>query len=299
LIGALQTLLENGGRYHAGQQADGFAGKTILVADDDTYSRLVAKTYLERCGASVVEAEHGLAVLAQLQEDRAIDAILMDMNMPGMSGLDTTAQIRARTDAHANVPIIALTSHSDVQSVQACLAAGMNEVMIKPVQAGSLYACLARQFAPQRGSNESAPEVIAPVLDASDASFAALEETDLLDEDHLEELVALDLLDDSFVNGIEQIRTLIARLTANTAAHDIKAAHGALHALLGVSGNIGAKALHRFARQIYPRVIDGKWPVESDWLARISTLGARSTDALQAYYVETRGRRAHRNALSE
>ena len=50
------------------QRFDGFAGKTILVADDDTYSGLVAKSYLERCGANVVEAEHGQAVLASCRK---------------------------------------------------------------------------------------------------------------------------------------------------------------------------------------------------------------------------------------
>ncbi|KAA1002513.1 response regulator [Paraburkholderia panacisoli] len=299
LISALQTLLENGGRHHAGQRSDGFAGKSILVADDDTYSRLVAKTYLERCGASVIEAEHGQAVLARLQQNGAIDAILMDMNMPGMSGVDTTMQIRARTDLHANVPIIALTSQSDIESVHACLAAGMNEVMIKPVQAGSLYACLARQFAPQPALNIAAQTELSPAPVASIEQPVAIAQNDLLDEDHLEELVALDLLDDSFLNGIEQIRSLVERLAASAAALDVKSAHGALHVLLGVSGNIGARALHQFARQIYPRVIDGEWPAEPDWLARICSLGERSADALLRYYGSTKARRAHRDALSE
>jgi CheY-like chemotaxis protein len=299
LISALQTLLENGSRHHAGQRSDDFAGKSILLADDDTYSRLVAKTYLERCGANVIEAEHGQAVLARLQENRAIDAVLMDMNMPGLSGVQATMQIRARTDRHARVPIIALTSQSDIESVHACLAAGMNEVMIKPVQAGSLYACLARQFAPRPALNVAPQTDRSSLPAASTGKPQAIAQDDLLDEDHLEELVALDLLDDSFLNGIEQIRALLERLAASAVALDIKSAHGALHVLLGVSGNIGARALHQFARQIYPRVIDGEWPAEPDWLARICTLGERSADALQTYYASTKARRAHRDAVNE
>jgi CheY-like chemotaxis protein len=304
LISALQALFENGNRYHLSQRSDSFSGKSILVADDDTYSRLVAKAYLERCGATVVEAEHGQAVLASLRQDSVIDAILMDMNMPGMSGVETARSIRARTDAYANVPIIALTGQSDIESVHACLAAGMNEVMIKPVQAGSLYACLTRQFAPQRGlstlseSSESAQQDL-PAKAPPAAQPAPIADDDLLDEEHLEELVALDLLDESFVNGIEQIRSLIARLATSSAALDIKATHGALHVLLGVSGNIGAKALHGFARQIYPRVIEGEWPSEPDWLAHIGTLGTRSADALQRYYASAKTRRDHRDALSD
>src|SRR6202012_2970072 len=56
LITALRALLESGARRQPKHMFEGFSGKSILVADDDTYSRLVAKSYLERCGASVVEA---------------------------------------------------------------------------------------------------------------------------------------------------------------------------------------------------------------------------------------------------
>jgi two-component system CAI-1 autoinducer sensor kinase/phosphatase CqsS len=302
LITSLQALFENGDRHPLNPRSDGFAGKTILVADDDTYSRLVAKAYLERYGANVVEAEHGQAVLARLQEDGVIDAILMDMNMPGMTGIDTTASIRARTDAYATVPIIALTSQSDIESVHACLAAGMNEVMIKPVQAGSLYACLARQFAPQpavTAATAATKPDLSPASATAAGKLAAIADDALLDEEHLEELASLDLLDESFVNGIEQIRLLVARLATHAAALDLKSTHAVLHALLGVSGNIGAKALHRFARQIYPRVIDGEWPAEPDWLAQIRMLGERSADALQTYYASAKARRDHRDALSD
>jgi len=275
------------------------AGKSILVADDDTYSRLVAKAYLERCGATVVEAEHGQAVLARLQQHSSIDAIVMDMNMPGMGGVETTALIRVRADSYADVPIIALTSQSDIEAVQTCLAAGMNEVMVKPVQVGSLYASLARQFARQRAlkaptqADPSQPPTM-PI-----GKHETIADSALLDEKHLDELVALDLLDQTFVNGIEQIRLLVARLATSAAAHDLKSTHEALHLLLGVSGNIGAKALHQFARQIYPRMIEGEWPVEADWLARISMLGERSADALHAYFVSARARGGQRDVLSD
>ncbi|WP_310118591.1 ATP-binding response regulator [Paraburkholderia terricola] len=300
LITSLHTLLENGSRkYPLSQRFDGFAGKSIVVADDDTYSRLVAKAYLERCGATVVEAEHGQAVLARLQQHSSIDAIVMDMNMPGMGGVETTALIRVRADSYAEVPIIALTSQSDIEAVQTCLAAGMNEVMVKPVQVGSLYASLARQFARQRAlkaptrADPSQPPIM-PI-----GKHETIADSALLDEKHLDELVALDLLDQTFINGIEQIRLLVARLAASAAAHDLTSTHEALHLLLGVSGNIGAKALHQFARQIYPRMIEGEWPVEADWLARISMLGERSADALHAYFVSARARGGQRDVLSD
>jgi two-component system, CAI-1 autoinducer sensor kinase/phosphatase CqsS len=302
LITSLQTLLENGEERHQSQRSDGLAGKSILVADDDTYSRLVAKASLERYGATVIEAEHGQAVLTRLQEENFVDAIVMDMNMPGMSGAETTAAIRARTDAYAGIPIIALTSQSDNDSVQACLAIGMNEVMIKPVHGDSLYDCVARQFTQPPKSNQPAnanlPQAsITPVERPVPIAESAPSES-LLDERHLEELIALDLMDEPFLNGIEQIRVLVTRIAADAAANDLESTHNALHLLLGISGNIGAKALHQFARQVYPPFIAKKWPVQTDWVARINGLGTRSADALHRYYVETKALQDHRDALS-
>ncbi|MEC5405557.1 response regulator [Paraburkholderia sp. MPAMCS5] len=298
LFTSLQALFDNGNRRELSQRFDDFSGKSILVADDDTYSRLVAKAYLERFGASVIEAQHGEAVLERLDEDVAIDAIVVDMNMPGMGGLETAAAIRARTDAYANVPIIALTGQSDIGAVQACMAVGMNEVMVKPVQVGSLYACLTRQFARLHGGGAPATMTQAAASSAQAGAAApaarliAIEESDLLDDNHLGELAALGLLDEPFVNGIEQIRLLIAQLGASAAARDLDAAHGALHLLLGASGNMGAKALHQFTRQIYPRTLEGEWPAEPDWLGRIDRLGERSADALHRYLAAASADRA-------
>jgi two-component system, CAI-1 autoinducer sensor kinase/phosphatase CqsS len=322
LISALQTLMENVDRSRRNRRFDGFAGKTILVADDDTYSRMVAKSYLERCGASVLEAENGLGVLERLDEGLTIDALVIDMNMPGMGGVETAATIRARNDAYAKAPIVALTGQSDMEALRACLDAGMNEVMIKPVRVGALYACLARQFAQTPAANahehaETPRTAVARVSHAAgDAVGKALSnassnasspatlppvavDTDLLDEAHLEELASLDMLDQTFLKGIAQIRTLIGQLADSAQAGDVKAAHFTLHLLLGISGNIGAKALHVYVRQIYPRVLDGQWPTEADWLAQVTTLGNRSADALQRYFVASSAANGYRDALND
>ncbi|WP_322047235.1 hybrid sensor histidine kinase/response regulator [Paraburkholderia sp. J67] len=294
LIAALQALFEKGDRQHLGKGIDGFQGKLVLVADDDTYSRLVAKAYLERCGASVIEAENGNAVLASLnslQDGTCIDAIVIDMNMPGMGGVEAASLIRARTDRYARIPIVALTAQTDMDAVRECLAAGMNEVVTKPVQVGALYAALARQFARQRVLGNVAGNLMkgnasAASLAPGDARPLAPED-DLLDEKQLDELARLDLLDQTFLNGIAQIRSLLPQLAEASQKRDIEAAHAALHRLLGVSGNMGAQALHAWVRPIYPRLVDGQWPAEPDWLERTTALGERSADALEAYFAAT------------
>jgi HPt (histidine-containing phosphotransfer) domain-containing protein len=174
----------------------------------------------------------------------------------------------------------------------------MNEVMVKPVQVGALYAALSRQFAQHRSDTPpaatGAPKTAQAVTPTQTANDNAL-----LDEKHLEELVALDLLDQSFLDGIEQIRSTVSQLAASVAVRDLESMHSALHMLLGISGNIGAKALHQFIRQIYPRVVEGEWPAEADWLARICSLSDHSAPALQTYFASAKARGDRRDVLSD
>jgi HPt (histidine-containing phosphotransfer) domain-containing protein len=130
----------------------------------------------------------------------------------------------------------------------------------------------------------------------SGSGLAVVRENDLLDAAHLGELAALDLIDESFANGIEQIRALTSQLRANAADRDLDAAHGALHVLLGASGNVGAKALHQFTRHIYPRTLEGEWPAEPDWLERIDALSERSADALYRYQASANAGRGQPEA---
>ncbi|MBB3257329.1 CheY-like chemotaxis protein/signal transduction histidine kinase [Paraburkholderia bannensis] len=300
----LQSIMESGARNSKRARFDGFAGRLIVLADDDTYSRLIAKSYLERCGAQVLEAEHGQQVLDLLKTGRTVDAVVIDLNMPGMDGLETARLIRRMDGANAKLPIVALTGQSDVEALRACLAAGMNEVMVKPVRVGALYASLSRQFAHTRGAlarpTAAAPQqpmarkaANAPAVPKAPAppiaEAAQIADEDLLDALQLDELASLGLLDPSFLKGIAQIRALIGEIGAHARAHDGRALHHSMHILLGVSGNIGAKALHSFARRLYPEMQEGSVPTEAGWLEALITLGTRSADALQAYFVVVTG----------
>lgn len=290
LMGALQTLMETSDRRNRNQRFEGFAGRTILLADDETYSRMMAKSYLERCGASVIEAEHGqgvLDLLDTLEAARNVDAIVIDLNMPGLDGAATTARIRSRGGVFERVPIIALTGQSSKEALRACLSAGMNEVLVKPVRVGALYTCLARQFALVTPAARSEETLREPLPRVEELDMEHVSDGELLDEAHLEELVSLDMLDPTFLKGIVQIRSLLEQLVTSTQSLDVKTAHYTLHILLGVSGNIGAKALHDHVRLIYPLLLDGQWPPNDDWLAHVVTLGNRSADALHRYFVAT------------
>ncbi|GAA4381744.1 ATP-binding protein [Hymenobacter koreensis] len=118
-------------------------GKRLLLVEDNDINRLVARMLLEEWGAQLDEAEDGASGLAYAT-DKAYDAVLMDIQMPGMSGLEATVAIRALPDAQrAEVPILALTANAFQSDTEQYLAAGMNDCVAKPFDEAELYGKLA------------------------------------------------------------------------------------------------------------------------------------------------------------
>ena len=118
------------------------AGKRILIVDDNQLNVIIAQKLIERKfpGIIIDSAQNG-----QLAVDKVsvnfYDLIFMDMQMPVLNGVDATKQIRRLSDARqALVPIVAMTANTEAADVAACLDAGMNQTMSKPVSAGALAA---------------------------------------------------------------------------------------------------------------------------------------------------------------
>jgi PAS domain S-box-containing protein len=116
-------------------------GQSVLLAEDNIINRLIARELLTNAGLVVEQAENG-AIALELAAQQPWDLILMDMQMPVMDGLEAARTIRERGDTR--VPIIAMTANAFVEDRDACLAAGMNDHIAKPVNPGQLYALLMR-----------------------------------------------------------------------------------------------------------------------------------------------------------
>jgi CheY-like chemotaxis protein len=115
----------------------------ILLAEDNPVNRRLACHMLEKKGHTVVTAQDGREVLAMLEKE-TVDLILMDVQMPGMDGVEATRAIRAReTPRGRRVPIVALTAHAMSGDRDYCLNAGMDGYLTKPIQAGELHRVLA------------------------------------------------------------------------------------------------------------------------------------------------------------
>ncbi len=106
----------------------------VLVVEDNRVNRMVARQMLKRGGIVADEADGGRRALEHLRE-RRFDLVLMDVQMPGMDGLEATRAIRNGEAGEENrdVPIVAITAYASADDEQACYAAGMNAYLSKPL----------------------------------------------------------------------------------------------------------------------------------------------------------------------
>lgn len=114
-------------------------GLNILVVDDEEYNLLLVKSILEKLKVNTATARSGKEAISCLQSKR-FDMVLMDIQMPEMSGIETTRYIREHfKNGKASVPIIALTAGVAKDEAEMCHRAGMDEIILKPFKEYELY----------------------------------------------------------------------------------------------------------------------------------------------------------------
>ena len=151
----------------------------VLLAEDSVINQQVALGMLKRSGHEVTVANNGREVL-QLLAVESFDVVLMDVQMPEMDGLQTTAAIRQQEQgADRHLPIIAMTAYAMKGDRERCLEAGMDDYISKPVRAADLARVLDRVIPPaaQAIPAEAAPSVSgAPHANGSEQSLPAASE---------------------------------------------------------------------------------------------------------------------------
>lgn len=208
----------------------------VLVVDDNAVNRAVATGILAKDGHAVAQATNGREAV-ELTRRQRYDAILMDVQMPELDGLEATARIRqneARLGRHT--PIIAMTARAGSDDRERCLAAGMDDYISKPVSSEKVRAAVDRLCglvtssaapnAPARGSGFSVAQLL--------AQFEG-------DEKLLARVAEL------FLEGTPE---LLARLEREYAASDAAAVSRSAHTLRGSLSNISAAQAAQVAAEI-------------------------------------------------
>jgi two-component system CAI-1 autoinducer sensor kinase/phosphatase CqsS len=282
LLAALQHVVQQPGSQ-AGNVAGRLAGRRILVADDSAFNRKAIAAYLRNAAAIVIEVEHGAAVLEQLHSQEGIHAVIVDLHMPGMDGLETARAIRGAHEPWSGVPIVALTARSDEPAVAAATAAGMNGFLVKPVDALVLYDTLTRLISGGIGMTPG-PEP------ARSREPQPVVQEGLLNVQRLESYRRLGMLDELLNDYVPEMARLVGTLREAVDNADVQGSIDALHSLLGMSGEAGAQALYQQVRKLYvPLLEQGEWPTGSTWLPNLQDLAIRTEQALRAYCAtETR-----------
>jgi PAS domain S-box-containing protein len=233
------------------------AGLTLLVVEDNPLNREVAEGLLSREGAHVVLAESGLeGVEKVLTGTRVFDAVLMDMQMPDVDGLEATRLIRAH-GRFAALPIIAMTANATRADRDACLAAGMNDHVGKPIDVTHLVDALLAH------TRTLAPPVTATGARADGESQAS----ELLERK--ESIVARfggseDLIRKALGVFVGEMERHLDDLRAEAEQHGAGRSAALLHAIKGSAGTMGAKALAEFAAALEHRANEADGPDGAD-----------------------------------
>jgi CheY-like chemotaxis protein len=118
-------------------------GLKILVAEDNKVNQIVTVRMLQKMGYQVDLACDGASAISRV-EANPYDIVLMDLNMPGIDGLEAAKRIRLMPTAQSSVPIVALTASATDEDRSRCLAAGMNDYLSKPIEIHALRRALDR-----------------------------------------------------------------------------------------------------------------------------------------------------------
>ncbi|MBB4128914.1 two-component system sensor histidine kinase RpfC [Xanthomonas translucens] len=256
-------------------------GMRILVADDHEANRMVLQRMLQKAGHRAICVDGAEAVLDALAESE-FDAAIVDLHMPGMSGLDMLKQLRVMQAGGPRTPVVVLSADVTPESIQRCEQAGAHTFLAKPVVATRLLDTLTdiATDGKLRGSNETSlrPAAMAPTEGVLDPSV-------------LDELAGLGMGDGFEREFISQCLNdaegcLGGMQVAGETEHWERLREHA-HAIKGVASNLGLVRLANLGGELMQMP---EWQVRSEWRQRLMALNASLTQGREA--LELRARRS-------
>jgi CheY-like chemotaxis protein len=253
----------------------------ILVAEDNLINQQVALSFLERLGYRADVAANGLEVLLSLRR-QPYDAVLMDVQMPEMDGLEATRRIRqlapSELAAEMQPRIIAMTANAMREDCDVCLEAGMDDYVAKPIQVGELIRALSKCRPRPPSTTQQPPQVMdSPVV-----------EPEVLDPKAMNRLRATlgaqadrmlpDLIKDFYKDAdrlLHQARQALEQGQTNRLRR-------AAHSLKSTSATLGAMALSAVARELEQSAREGRLEGAEGQIAQAEAELTRARTVLEA-----------------
>ncbi|MBU0484075.1 MAG: cache domain-containing protein [Proteobacteria bacterium] len=220
-----------------------FAGARILLTEDNQTNQFVALEILTKAGLQVDIAENGRQAVQALT-DRNYDAVLMDIQMPEMDGIEATHRIRALA-GREKLPIIAMTANAMKGDRERCLAAGMNDYISKPINRPELFRVLAALLPKGKSGTIPVREIIKPTNEKA-PSLPGINTTAGMKRLGGSWKVFRQIL----LRFNDESQILLEKISqaAAEADHDTLRRHA--HSLAGAGGNVGAERLCLLCREL-------------------------------------------------
>ena len=241
---------------HEQLASNSLLGAQILLVEDNDINQQVAQELLENSGINVTIANNGQEAITLLKDKPTFfDAILMDLQMPIMNGIDATKIIR-NNPLFQEIPIIAMTANAMVSDVERCLSVGMNDHVGKPINVKELFKKLNHWV---KAANPQIPESYSNNIN----SAFSTDEIPMIDGIDTETAIAriggnISVYKKVLEKFLNSQSSVVGEIKEAINSNHLEQAKLLVHSLKGVAGNIGATKLHKVAEAVEVLLEQGK-----------------------------------------
>lgn len=245
----------------------------ILLVEDIELNVIVARSVLEKLGNSVEVAMNGAQALAMFDPDE-FDLVLLDIQLPDMTGLDIARELHQRYAGQALPPLIALTANV-LKDKKEYLDAGMDDVLSKPLSVPALTTMITRYWGHQPSHATKKLEHKAMQINESLLDTAMLEQ--------YMDLVGPQLIHQSLEMFEQMMPGYLAVLDSNMTARDQKGIAEEGHKIKGAAGSVGLRHLQQLAQQIQTPTLPAWWDNVQDWVDELKQEWPNDVAVLRAW----------------
>ena len=245
---------------------------SVLVVEDNEINQMVAQGYLERMGHScqcVASAEDALALLPEAQ----FDLVLMDVNLPGISGTEATRRLRAMPDTRlSKLPVIGISAHVQEEQIETHLRAGMNGFVAKPVSPERLANALESISQGREGAVYLSARQSSPEQDRKSSLLRQMQENiQDLGAERAFEVAAL---------FQQELPGSVEKMNAVEAVQDYAGLARQAHRAKGAASSFGQQDLAGLLAKLEEAASNGRRSDAAEYLREVSTLAPQVLDAL-------------------